>query len=352
MNKMSRNIIVTVIIIIVLVLVMVYSNSKNLLVRQLQGPTEGADSILTVDDRLSAVSKNNHIFTWQWNDLSIWPVVAKPDAQLVILVADDKIIYIPSVGYRGLVLSNLKELKQSANLDVPYGAECEKIKSSADGKFGAASILFKEGTQKNWLKLAIFDSNLKNMSFVFQRDTSAENFQISDFDVSNDGSLLAGAGKKEKAWIFITDTKNGNILWEKTFEEYNQFTLTRFSSDGKKLFVAEKARNILTFDAPTGQLLNKFVMDEYQTVAHLKQSISCMAVSPDGKVLAANTEPAGTVWLWDVASGRKIGRLPVGGGLIISGIAFSPDSRYLATSCMVSPEIKIWKVPKTTEILK
>ena len=351
MNTKYRNAAIIFITALIL-LIMFFANRQSNFLRQLQGPTEGTGSIFTVGDRLSDVSKDNHIFTWQWGDLSIWPVVAKPDALTVIPVGDNKIIWIPSAGYNGLVLSEFKEQKEIAKQDIPYSAECRKIKASSNGRFGVASVLFKEGAQKNWFKLAVFGADLKEMSFVFQKDTTADNFLVCDFDVTNDGNLLAGAGEKGQAWIFVTDVKNKNILWEKTFKEYNQFTLIKFSPDGKRLFAAEKARHILAIDTATGQLLNEFVMDEYQTAAHLKQNISCMAVSFDGKVLAANTEPSGTVWLWDITSGREIGRLPVGGGLIISGVAFSPDSKYLATSCMVSPEIKIWKVPQTANISK
>ncbi len=348
MKKVKLNYIVIGVVIFLLAIMFIASR-RSVFTRQLQGPTEGSGGIVTINDRLCDISKNNHIFFWQWKDLSIWPVVTKPNARVITPVSEDKIIFAPSTEYNGLVLSNIKEQKQLASLDIPSGGKCEKIKSSDNGKYAAISISFEEGVQKNWFRLAVLDIDLKGINFVFQKDTTAENFVISDFDVNNDGTLLAGAGQKgkNKAWIFISDVNTQNILWEKTFEEYNQFTLARFSSDGKKLFVAEKARNILAFDSSSGQVINKYVMDEYQTVAHLKQNISCMAISPDVKILAANTEPVGKVWLWDIASGRKMGIISVGGGLIVSGVAFSPDSKYLATACMTSPEIKIWKVPQT-----
>ncbi len=351
MSRMSRNIIVAVIIIIVLILIMVYSSSKNPFVRQLRGPTEGTDSVVTADGRLSIVSKSNHIYTWQWNDLSIWPVVARPASQAVSLIADDRIIYVASGEIGKLIIANLKTDKELASLSLPYDAECRKIKTSQNGKFGVLSTLFKEGVQKGWLKLAVFDSELKGLSFAFQKNT-AENFLVYDFDITDDGGFLAGAGEKGRAWIFVTDVNNGNILWEKIFDEYDRFTSVEFSPDCRTLFVAERVRHILAFDTATGQLLNKFVMDEYQTPVHLKQNVSCIAISPDGKVLAADTEPAGVVWFWDITSGKEIGRLSVGSSRVVSGIAFSPDSKYLAIGYMVRPEITIWKVPTATNVSK
>jgi len=51
------------------------------------------------------------------------------------------------------------------------------------------------------------------------------------------------------------------------------------------------------------------------------------------------------VWFWDISSGKKIGQISAS-ALTVSDITFSPDSKYLATGCLVSPEIKIWKVPR------
>jgi WD40 repeat protein len=111
------------------------------------------------------------------------------------------------------------------------------------------------------------------------------------------------------------------------------------------LFVSEKVRFIISFDSATGQTIRVFEMPLYNTPAHQKQNICCIAISPDGKILAADTEPARTVWFWDIASGREIGKI-YASDLTVADIAFSPDSKYLATGCMVSPEIKIWKVPQ------
>ncbi len=344
MRKKNRNIIIAVAVTIFLVFLMFYASYKSDLVLQLSGPTEGTEDVLTAGNKLCAVSNGNHIFAWQWNDLSIWPVVAKPQANIITPIAGDKIVYNP-VGSGELIIINLKADKKIGSLPLPYNSECKKIKTSDNGKFGAVSVLFKEGMQKGRFELAIFDSELRNLSSAFQEDTDAEGLLVYDFDITNDGSLLAGAGEKGRAWIFVTAVKSEKILWKKIFSEYGRFTLAEFSPDGKMLFAAEKVRYIFAFDTATGQLVKQFVMDEYPTPAHQKQNICCIAVSPDGKTLAADTEPAGAVWFWDIASGKEIDRISAS-ALTVSGIAFSPDSKYLATSCMVSPEIKIWKVPQ------
>lgn len=333
MNKRYRSIAIL-LVVIVIVLFMFLINSKNNLVRQLQGPVEGTDSISTIDNKLSIISKDNHIYTWQWNDLKRWPVVAKPQTKFISPLNDNKIVYTNSSAK--LILTDLKAEKELGNLSLSYGSEIKKIASSYNGKFGIISI-----SENEKIKLGLFNSNFKDLSIVFEIN---KDDNLSDFAVNDEGNMIAGAGKNDKAWIFVKDIKNNKILWEKTFDEYGLFTIVKFSPDGKQIYAAEKVRFIIVLDAANGNVLKTYEMPEYPTPAHQKQNISCLAVSPNNKILAVDTEPAGTVWFWNVSAGQKIGEIDVG-ELTVSDIAFSPDGQNIATGCLVSPEIKIWKVP-------
>ncbi|MBN1787193.1 MAG: hypothetical protein JW806_02225 [Sedimentisphaerales bacterium] len=344
MNKKSRNIIIAAVAIGVFVFFMILINMKSELARQLQGPIEGTEKVFTINDKLFVVSKRKHVFTWQWSDLSIWPTVAKLTATTIVPFTNDRIVYYSASGPNRLLLTDLKATKELGGLPLPYGSKCEKVIVSSDGRFGLASMLVNKGMQENVFKLAVFDHDFKELFYVFQKDTASEDFLLYDFAVTGSDGLVAGAGEKDNAWVFISDVNSQEVLWEKTFDEYGGFTSVEFSPNGKQLFAAEKVRHILMFDAPSGQLLKTFVMNEYRTPAHQKQNISAIAISPDGKILAADTEPAGIVWFWEISSGEKIGQI-YASELTVSDIAFSPDSKYLATGCLVSPEIKIWKVP-------
>ena len=129
---MKRKIISGLIVIFVIFGMMFWSNFKTKSVRQLQGPIEGTDYILTVNNKLSVISKNNQLFTWQWNNLSVWPIVAKPQAAAIIPIAEDKILYNSSVNPEKLILTDLKADKDLTSLSLPYGAECKKIKISSN----------------------------------------------------------------------------------------------------------------------------------------------------------------------------------------------------------------------------
>jgi WD40 repeat protein len=177
-----------------------------------------------------------------------------------------------------------------------------------------------------------------------EKKANDEKCTIFDAAVNDDGNLICVVGKKDKGWIFIKDVKNDKILLEKTFDEYGQFTIVKFSPDGKNIYVAEKIRFILCLDSNTGNILRTYEMPVYNTPANQKQNISAIAISPDGKIFAADTEPACTIWYWNIGMGEKIMEFRAN-DFTVSDIAFSPDSKFLATGCLVRPEIKIWKVP-------
>lgn len=332
-----KNIIITAAIVLFLVILTFFSRSNHDFVRQLQGSIEGTDSIHTFDSKLCIVSKNNQVFTWQWDNFKKWPMVAKPKTECIIPISSDRLVYTAD---SKLILTDLKAEKELASLTLPYGTEPKKLVVSSNGQFGLVSL-----AQKDKLKAALFNSDFKELPIVFEKNTDEEKFTLFDYAVNNDGSLIAAAGKKDKAWIFVKDIKNDKILWEKTFDQYSQFTIVKFSPDGKTVYAAEKVRFIFCFNADTGGILRTYEMPEYPTPAHQKQNIGSLAISPDGKILAANTEPACTIWYWDIATGQKINSFRAH-DFTVSDIAFSSDSQYLASGCLVKPEIKIWKVPQ------
>jgi WD40 repeat protein len=332
--KRKKTIIIALTIIIFAVLLFV-AKSRSDLVRQLQGPIEGCDSILTINNNLSIISKSNHVYTWDWNNFRKWPLVAKPQTSAITPLSEDKVVFTRE----NLILTDMKAEKEIANLSLPYGCEVQKINVSRNGKKGLVLL-----SQKDNYKIATFDSDFKNLSVVFEKNINDDKCTIFDAAINDEGNLICVVGKKDKGWILVKDIKNDKILCEKTFDEYDQFTIVKFSPDDKTIYVAEKIRFILCMDSNIGNILRIYEMPLYNTPANQKQNISAIAISPNGKIFAADTEPARIVWFWDISTGKKINEI-YANDFTVSDLAFSPDSNFFATGCLVRPEIKIWKVP-------
>ena len=78
-----------------------------------------------------------------------------------------------------------------------------------------------------------------------------------------------------------------------------------------------------------------------------------LAWAPDGKCLAAGSTNNNEVHVWDVAGKGKLLRALAGHGNAVYGVAFSPDSRRLA-SASLDGTLCLWDLndPKTPLVLK
>ncbi len=316
---------------------MVMNRSRSALVRELRGPASATRSVFTLGNRLAIVSGDNQLYSWDWNDLSKWPIVAKPANELITAIAPDRVIYLPSGNKSALVAADLTTAKEIKRIVLPLKSICSQIIPSANGQFVAINL-----QQDDQTILALVNSqlNLSNTIKLPEKDLTI--FRVA---VSNDGKLLAAAGKTKKAWLAVADVNSGQILRQKQIDEFERFDCLAFSPDGKTIYAAEKIRFILAFDISTGEIIKRFEIPIYETPSNQKQNTSAIIVSPDGKILAADTEPARTIWFWDIATGEKIGTI-CAADKTVSDIAFSPDGSMLASGCLVRPEIRIWKVPQ------
>jgi WD40 repeat protein len=95
-------------------------------------------------------------------------------------------------------------------------------------------------------------------------------------------------------------------------------TVVAFSPDGKTLASGTADATVKFWDVASGQVRT--------TLRGLGGRVSAVAFSPDGKTLAAGID--GDVWLWDVATAHKRGRLQ--SQVQLWSLAFTPDGKRLA----------------------
>jgi WD40 repeat protein len=106
-----------------------------------------------------------------------------------------------------------------------------------------------------------------------------------------------------------------------------------FSPDGRYLAVAD-AGAVRLWELPGGKEVRRFVGPQ--------ALLDALAFSPNGELLAAHTE-GGEVWLWEVATGTALSRLPLGDGCTISAMCFTPDGKGLACA-EADANVLVWNV--------
>jgi len=151
---------------------------------------------------------------------------------------------------------------------------------------------------------------------------------------------------RDGGWFALA--RHGNVLLMDTVSGQETKTLTgsdkwvtsvAVSPDGRLVAASSSyGKTIKLWDAGTGSVLRELEDDSIVTI---------IAFSPDGRLLASGSEDM-TLKLWDTASGSRL-RVLKGHDHWPVDIAFSPDNRLIATA---SPDktVRVWNVATGSEI--
>ncbi|MHB1422290.1 MAG: sigma-70 family RNA polymerase sigma factor [Gemmataceae bacterium] len=166
---------------------------------------------------------------------------------------------------------------------------------------------------------------------------------------SPDGNLLAtldsGAGNPKT--VSIWDFRKGKKIRTIEGGEARSWAVRSlaFAPNGN-LLAFPRATGVRVWDLAAGKEL-------YQLDPGTKTQMGCVAISPDGKLLAAASNPYAqreddAIHLWDMAAGKEVGALK-GHEDSITALAMSPKSNLLASASR-DGTIRFWDLEKRREI--
>jgi WD40 repeat protein len=318
---------------------------------------------LSPDGRLAVTGGDDHravvwdvatrtkITTLTGHTGSIKTVMFSPDGRLLATAGDDGTVLVRETGrWTGVT-----------TLTGP-GGPLRAVAFSPDSRTLAAAG--KAGT------IVLFDlpGGTVKASLTGHPDT------VADVAFSPDGRTLASAGYRGA--VALWSTTDGTLLARLT-EHTGDVHAVEFSPDGDTVITAGSDHVVVLWDTAqrtvrarlTGLTHNVYALavdprtgalataGEDRTIVLWNpsrpslaltgepDSVTDLAFSPDGQVLATASD--GRTTLWDVRRRMRLGDIPSGRA---DTVAFSPDGTVLATSNVDSPDVLFWDVRQRTHL--
>jgi WD40 repeat protein/uncharacterized caspase-like protein len=168
-------------------------------------------------------------------------------------------------------------------------------------------------------------------------------FGLSGLDINSDGTLIASGGSTRvasglsKGEIHLWETNSGRKF--RTLSSHTAGVMqAAVSQDGRRLMLDLDDRTATLWDLNTGNQTNRI------------PAFFSGALSPDGHWLAS-TDGNRNIKMWDLSKLTQP-RAFVGhtGKVLVGNLAFSPDSRLLASASGFDRTVRLWNVETGTQL--
>ena len=323
-----------------IVVVMFIANRESVLVERVRFPfNNGVVKLSTDKNFLVAVCLDNKVYVWDWDNLPEKPQIGLAQSHQAVLMKSDMVVSLREQSPKALIVTDLKGDKK--HKDIPIASYDGRAYLGVSRDRSAVALLV-EG--KTSYKISIVDPDEGKIEPVVTMAGEAAESRVGDLAVSDDGALVVLFGEKDGCgWLILVNLKQRRVVWEKQVPELRLFFDAVFSPDSEVVYARGSDSTLYKIETASGKILDRLLPLKKNKSTLTHSSTQTVAVSPDGQLVAAIV--SSTFYVWDRNTGKKIfGKTP--GHKIESGLAFSPDSRFLATSDLrQGGTINIWRLP-------
>lgn len=311
-----------------IIVVMVIANLRSGSSSGLKGPVGGVTKLKSCENSLVAVSRRKEVYVWDWSKMSAGPENFEFEARKITPLSGNKIVRIAADKDK-LILENLDTGKPGKGVFIKYEDGATLLESSKNGKF---AVVANPEPELGSITFDTFDSNLNSEDEI----TAGYPLKPKQVAVSNNGSRIAVTFDQQKGFLVIGKSNN----WKYENNEYPAFNELTFSPDGNFLFVSDAERYVYKFDLRTRALVRKFEIKKYKTPPNNPQTITCLTISNNGKIISAGSSPQSRIYVWNAETGEKL-KVTGTSFFSASGLGFSPGNNKLAISDLTTRGIKV-----------
>ena len=328
-----------------ILVIMFIANMRSDLAEEIRFPfNNGVARLSTYRNYLTVVSHGQKMYIWDWQDLSKKSETCSVGSSEAVLLASDYVISV-SPPHRAVVVTNLRVNKPQREIPLPSNTGAAHLGVNRDRS--RIVVLITESDDKRTEQVSYV---LLHLDFDAGRVEPILRIgpgrgRLRSVSVSDDGRYVTAVGEKDNhSWIILADTTQGQVVWEKEIPTMEKFYKAVFSTNGDVLYARGSDSTLHTIETISGKVLERLLPIEENRSTYRAQPTQTVSASPDGRLVAATV--LGTVYVWDCRSYKLIFSVTPPHKLI-SSMAFSADSRFLATSdSRQGGTIKIWRIPQ------
>ncbi len=290
----------------------------------------GIVALSAYNNLLGAVSNDNKIYVWEWSDLSKKPREGVVESGEAVFVASDTIVSVKRTNPDCLVMSGFDANSVSQKIPLSLTSTAASLCVIRDGS--KIILLLERGGKDGGERITydLLEVLLNKGQVQLITAIPSEQGRVEHFSVSNDGRYVVAAGeKKEHGWLFVADTKENKIVWQKEFSDLKKLYKGFFSKDGDIIYLRGSDSMLTLVKTSSGEIVDRWLPTEENKSTYRAQPAQTVTISSDGGLVAATV--FGDVYVWDTKTRKKY-NISGAEQKVFSSMVFSPDGRFIATA--------------------